>query len=105
MCTPSHHPHPLPHLQEEEEEEYLEFDPLLFIKQLPPLEQCIKPHRPALLPRRTRACRDGKTLVLDLDETLVHSSLEVCACVCFLGWGEGRVRACVWWVGGGSRRG
>ncbi|KAG2437330.1 hypothetical protein HXX76_005987 [Chlamydomonas incerta] len=61
---------------EEEEEEFVEFDPLLFIKQLPPLEQCVPLHRPALLPKQTRAMARRKTLVLDLDETLVHSSLE-----------------------------
>lgn len=65
--------------EEEEESEFLEFDPLLFIKQLPPLEACVPPHRSALLPRQTRTCGCRKTLVLDLDETLVHSSLEVVA--------------------------
>ncbi|PNW78830.1 hypothetical protein CHLRE_09g391541v5 [Chlamydomonas reinhardtii] len=62
--------------EEEDEEEFVEFDPLLFIKQLPPLEQCVPAHRPALLPKQTRAMARRKTLVLDLDETLVHSSLE-----------------------------
>lgn len=65
--------------EEEEESEYLEFDPLLFIKQLPPLEVCVPLHRQPLLPRQTRTCGSRKTLVLDLDETLVHSSLEVVA--------------------------
>lgn len=76
----AHHP-PAPEVPEAAESEYdddedeLGFDPLLFIKSLPPLEQCIPRHRPALLPRQTRQCK-LKTLVLDLDETLVHSSLE-----------------------------
>ncbi len=80
----AHHPAPpeVPEAAESEledelddEEEYVEFDPLLFIKTLPPLEQCIPKYRPVLLPRQTRQCK-LKTLVLDLDETLVHSSLE-----------------------------
>ena len=36
---------------EEEGEEYLEFDPLLFIKRLPPLECCVPPRRDFLLPK------------------------------------------------------
>eukprot|EP00195_Chlamydomonas_chlamydogama_P008754 CAMPEP_0202897184 /NCGR_PEP_ID=MMETSP1392-20130828/6012_1 /ASSEMBLY_ACC=CAM_ASM_000868 /TAXON_ID=225041 /ORGANISM="Chlamydomonas chlamydogama, Strain SAG 11-48b" /LENGTH=427 /DNA_ID=CAMNT_0049582761 /DNA_START=1470 /DNA_END=2753 /DNA_ORIENTATION=- len=60
---------------EEQEEDVMEFDPLLFIKTLPPLENCIPKYRNAILPRKTRQCKQ-KTLVLDLDETLVHSSLE-----------------------------
>ncbi|GAX80610.1 hypothetical protein CEUSTIGMA_g8045.t1 [Chlamydomonas eustigma] len=81
----AHHPAPpeVPEaaesdLDEEEDEgddDFVEFDPLLFIKTLPPLEQCIPKYRPALLPKQTRQCK-LKTLVLDLDETLVHSSLE-----------------------------
>lgn len=62
--------------QDCEEVEELEFDPLLFMKRLPPLEQCVPKFRPVLLPRQTRQCFNKKTLVLDLDETLVHSSLE-----------------------------
>lgn len=56
-------------------DEYLEFDPLLFIKRLPPLERCVPARREFLLPPRTRRSKQ-KTLVLDLDETLVHSTLD-----------------------------
>lgn len=64
-----------PDASAEEELEYMDFDPLLFIKLLPPLDQVVPKHRPPLLPRKTRLCKQ-KTLVLDLDETLVHSCLE-----------------------------
>ncbi len=37
--------------------------------------QVVPKHRAPLLPRKTRHCK-AKTLVLDLDETLVHSCLE-----------------------------
>lgn len=61
--------------EEDEDDDFTEFDPLLFIRMLPPLEECVPKYRPVLLPRKTRKCK-LKTLVLDLDETLVHSSLE-----------------------------
>lgn len=61
--------------EEAEGDEYLEFDPLLFIKRLPPLARCVAPRRDFLLPKQTRRSKQ-KTLVLDLDETLVHSTLD-----------------------------
>jgi hypothetical protein len=54
-----------------------DFDPFLFIGSLGPVEAYAPPGRQPLLPRQTRACKQ-KTLVLDLDETLVHSTLEPC---------------------------
>lgn len=54
-----------------------DFDPYLFIKSLPDLSEVVPPYRPGLLPRQTRR-RQPITLVLDLDETLVHSTLEYC---------------------------
>jgi hypothetical protein len=48
--------------EEQEEVEYMEFDPYAFIKSLPPLEQCAPTWRRALLPKQTRNCK-RKTLV------------------------------------------
>jgi len=59
--------------EDEDDDELL--DPLLFIGRLPPLETCVSAKRMHLLPRKTRNCKQ-KTLVLDLDETLVHSTLD-----------------------------
>lgn len=62
---------------DDECEEFDEFDPYFFIKNLPELATVVPTFRPLLLPKRTRSC-PLTTLVLDLDETLVHSTLEPC---------------------------
>ncbi|KQJ85848.1 CTD small phosphatase-like protein 2 [Brachypodium distachyon] len=61
----------------DEAEELEEFDPYSFIKDLPDLSVVVPKFRPVLLPKQTRSC-PRTTLVLDLDETLVHSTLEPC---------------------------
>ncbi|EIE20663.1 hypothetical protein COCSUDRAFT_30404 [Coccomyxa subellipsoidea C-169] len=63
--------------EEDYDEECIDFDPYAFIKNLPPLKQVVPRWRRSLLPRQTRQCK-RKTLVLDLDETLVHSTLDGC---------------------------
>lgn len=62
---------------EDEYEEFDDFDPYFFIKNLPDLSSVVPTFRPMLLPKQTRRC-PPTTLVLDLDETLVHSTLEPC---------------------------
>eukprot|EP01114_Cavostelium_apophysatum_P000916 TRINITY_DN1079_c0_g1_i1.p1 TRINITY_DN1079_c0_g1~~TRINITY_DN1079_c0_g1_i1.p1 ORF type:complete len:498 (+),score=129.05 TRINITY_DN1079_c0_g1_i1:318-1811(+) len=53
-----------------------EFDPYLFIANLPVMKECHR-NRPIVLPPK----KDSKpTLVLDLDETLVHCSTEPIPC-------------------------
>lgn len=64
-------------MEEEEYEEFEDFDPYCFIKNLPALSSVVPTFRPMLLPKQTRRC-PRTTLVLDLDETLVHSCLEPC---------------------------
>lgn len=48
----------------------LEFNPYSFVRTLPPLSEVLPPHHKLLLPPQTRRF-SRKTLVLDLDETLV----------------------------------
>ncbi|GAA0145355.1 protein phosphatase [Lithospermum erythrorhizon] len=64
-------------VEEVDYEELDHFDPYFFMKNLPDLSAVIPSFRPVLLPRQTRS-RPSTTLVLDLDETLVHSMLEPC---------------------------
>ena len=59
----------------DEEDDGEDFDPLLFISTLPPLHECVPSDREPVLPRKARK-GPLNTLVLDLDETLVHSTLE-----------------------------
>lgn len=60
----------------EAEEDWDDFNPLLFIKSLPPYKEVVANLVvPTLLPKRTRRS-PNMTLVLDLDETLVHCSIE-----------------------------
>ena len=62
---------------EMDEDDYDEdFDPWVFIGGLPPLSRCAPKHRPAMLPKTSPVHKNKNTLVLDLDETLVHSNLE-----------------------------
>lgn len=55
----------------------LEFNPYSFVRTLPPLADVLPPHHKPLLPPQTRRF-SRKTLVLDLDETLVS--------LCVLPW-------------------
>ncbi|GBG62053.1 hypothetical protein CBR_g28529 [Chara braunii] len=61
----------------EEDDDFDDFDPYLFIKRLPKLSDIVSECRPHLLPKQTRRS-PPISLVLDLDETLVHSTLELC---------------------------
>ncbi|XP_010247426.1 PREDICTED: CTD small phosphatase-like protein 2-A isoform X2 [Nelumbo nucifera] len=63
------------HSVDTDEVEY--FDPQLFIKNLPDLPEVVPTLWPMLLPKESRI-KKPITLVLDLDETLVHSTLEPC---------------------------
>ncbi|KAK8664609.1 hypothetical protein V6N13_084389 [Hibiscus sabdariffa] len=54
-----------------------EFDPQSFIKSLPELSDVVSSFRPTTVATEARR-RKPVTLVLDLDETLVHSTLEPC---------------------------
>ncbi|XP_042385031.1 CTD small phosphatase-like protein 2 isoform X5 [Zingiber officinale] len=64
-------------VEPDENDEFDDFDPYVFIRDLPDLSVVVPKFRPFLLPKQTRSC-PSTTLVLDLDETLVHSTLELC---------------------------
>ncbi|PKA63816.1 hypothetical protein AXF42_Ash004825 [Apostasia shenzhenica] len=54
---------------EPEDSDFEDFDPFLFIKDLPQLSAIVPRYRPVLLPKQTRSC-PSTTLVLDLDGLL-----------------------------------
>jgi CTD small phosphatase-like protein 2 len=58
----------------DDEDDFDDFDPYLFIAQLPPLPEELRPREAVLPPRKEGDERP--TLVLDLDETLVHCSID-----------------------------
>lgn len=71
---PQLQPQPQPE-PEPEQDDYLDYeDPYMFIKHLPPLAEAMK-RRPSPIPRKAKSA-PRITLALDLDETLVHCSLE-----------------------------
>ncbi|KAL6193105.1 hypothetical protein ACLB2K_034189 [Fragaria x ananassa] len=79
-CLDEHGQEPMStdlYVDEDDNEEFDDFDPYLFIKNLPDLSSVVPTFRPLLLPKQTRSC-PPTSLVLDLDETLVHSTLEPC---------------------------
>ena len=59
----------------EDDEDYEEFNPYFFIKTLPPYKQAVPKPRPFMLPAKARNA-PRLMLLLDLDETLVHCSVE-----------------------------
>jgi len=61
-------------VEEEEEEEYGEFDPYHFISRLPPPTEEQLARKPMLEPKALNSAK--VTLVLDLDETLVHCATD-----------------------------
>lgn len=60
----------------EDDEEYDDFDPYFFIKNLPDLSSVVPTFRHMLLPKQTRSC-PSTSLVLDLDGKMFTSFLSL----------------------------
>lgn len=68
-CVDEHGEDPMStdlYVEDDEYEEFDDFDPYFFIKNLPDLSSVVPTFRPMLLPKQTRSC-PPTTLVLDLD--------------------------------------
>lgn len=68
-CLDEHGQEPMStdlYVDEDDNEEFDDFDPYLFIKNLPDLSSVVPTFRPLLLPKQTRSC-PPTSLVLDLD--------------------------------------
>lgn len=64
--------------EDDDDDLYDEFNPYLFIKQLPPYSEVVTRAVKPELPARRITRNTPMTLVLDLDETLVHCSVDAC---------------------------
>jgi len=67
-------PRPAPAPAPAQDEDLDEFDPYTFIRSLPPTAPPAALARPVCLPKKTRGTHPV-SLILDLDETLLHSSI------------------------------
>lgn len=68
-CVDEHGQDPMStdvYVEDDDYEEFDDFDPYFFIKNLPDLSSVVPTFRPMLLPKQTRSC-PPTTLVLDLD--------------------------------------
>lgn len=72
-------------VEDDECEEFDDFDPYFFMKNLPDLTSVVPTFRRMLLPKQTRSC-PPTTLVLDLDGTNQRDSCSNCINSVFTDW-------------------
>lgn len=72
-------------IEDDECEEFDDFDPYFFMKNLPDLSSVVPTFRRMLLPKQTRSC-PPTTLVLDLDGTNQRDTCSNCITSVFTDW-------------------